>query len=688
MLLGIMENLGIKMKVLLGINQLEGLRGVNKLIQMWRGRVGWIIKRIQNSKIVGQGQKHLVRVVGLVGEEGVEEAKGVEINLAGEDHRVRESLVGTVVREIVGLVMECQQGILLVGTMIKQVVGLNPKLLIGVKRMMVVRMLMHLMIIMDLDGTKDGEQVRRLVKAVTNGTIQNLLVVIGVHQKLQMMTSHLVGTISLLLMKELVVLGMMELVGTKEKVLVKIKTRGGPVKLMIWMETNHLDGVLWIPTECLETGPLTGIRRPLKIEKRVSIKIKGVAGTVEKLQIKVQQLDGVKVLVGKVDQMLEKTRMVEKVVGTQGQVMPIETRILVGVKKVIGMEVGTRALIGAKVIGTLDLAMQVKTKLRLLVIGEVLEVEAETGEVLEVGAVQIEEALEVEVVLEVEVETGEVLEVEVGAVQTEEALEVEVVLVVEVETGVVMVVEVEKGVVLVEVDQTEEDLEVEAVEGGIKVVVGTTVTMVQELGVAEMMVRELGTAEMTLVRIGPLTGTKGQERGGKTKMVQELGTVEVVIRTSHRVGMQEVVELAINLVVGTARGQVGTKEQVQIMQGVEIKLLMQERGGKTKMVQEPGTVEVVIRTSRIVGMQEVVELATNLVVGTKEQVQIMQGMEIKLLMQEVVEQLINLVDGIARVQVGTKEQVMGVRLSHLVGINQKMQVVLGFKICSCRLVLV
>lgn len=75
-------------------------------------------------------------------------------------------------------------------------------------------------------------------------------------------------------------------------------------------------------------------------------------------------MDGVKVLVGKVDQMMDKIRLligVEEVLGTLDQVMPIETRIQVGRKKVIGMEEGVRILIGAKeVIGTLDLVMQTR----------------------------------------------------------------------------------------------------------------------------------------------------------------------------------------------------------------------------------------------------------------------------------------------------------------------------------------
>jgi dihydroxyacetone kinase DhaKLM complex PTS-EIIA-like component DhaM len=193
---------------------------------------------------------------------------------------------------------------------------------------------------------------------------------------------------------------------------------------------------------------------------------------------------------------------------------------------------------------------------------------------------------------------------------------------------VILVIEVGTGVVLmVEVDQTEEDLEVEAVEGGIKVVVGTT--------------------EMTLVRIGPPTGTKVQGRDGKIVTMQELGTMEVVIRTSGRVGMQEVVELAIKLVVGIASCQVGTSQQ------------------RLKMLPVAGTKEL----AQLMKQVEVRKLAVNLVVGiargqvgtsqkrlkmllvagTKELAQQMKQVEVR-------ELAVNLVAGIARGQVGSSHQ--------------------------------
>jgi hypothetical protein len=411
--------------------------------------------------------------------------------------------------------------------MIKQLVGANPDLLIRIEKMIVGRETMHLVIMMDLFGTKEGGQIRRLVKVETNGTAQNPH--LGMHRTLV-----------------------------------------------------------------------------LVVQTRIPVGVKNV------IRLKV----GTRILVG------------AKVIGKLDLVM--QTRIPVGVKNVIRLKVRTRILVGAKVIGKLDLMMQtriligarkeigsleMKIKVRVLVIGQVVGI---LREILEAEAVQIEEALEVEGVLEAETGGGLVVD------QTQEDLEEE--------TVGVLVVEVEVGrteEVLV-VDQTQEDLGIEAVEGGTKAVVGTT--------------------EITLVRISPLTG--------KIMMVQELGTMEeVVITRSGRAGVQEVVELAINPVVGASQQRVkmlllvmlylvgGTKEPVQLM--------MLEEARETIGVQLMKLVEV----RETIGDQMLLVGASGLARTSRPSPRKLK----KLKMQ--------------RVQFGTEEQVQVLQMgvSHLVGINQKMQ---------------
>ena len=151
----------------------------------------------------------------------------------------------------------------------------------------------------------------------------------------------------------------------------------------------------------------------------------------------------------------------------------------------------------------------------------------------EEGALGVE-VVQTEVILEVGVVQTEVV-LEAGEVPTEAASGVEV-------------VQIEEDLV-VEADQVEGNLEAEVVGGEIKMVAGTTVT---------------------LVKISPLAGVVEAipiVRSRKVTMVLSVGIKEAGIRASGRAGIQVpmhpkvLLQLVIQLVVGLARGRAGTKSQ-------------------------------------------------------------------------------------------------------------------------------
>lgn len=224
----------------------------------------------------------------------------------------------------------------------------------------------------------------------------------------------------------------------------------------------------------------------------------------------------------------------------------------------------------------------VMTKLRILVMEQVVGV----GEVV----------LEVEVVLlteeALETEGGEEIEEAMGAEVdhlTEEDLEVEVVQI--------------EAVLVVEVDLTEEDMEAEAVEGGIAVI---------------------GMKTTILVKTRTLTGRMGQTmmaEDGKL-VVEAVGAKEVLIRANHRVGIPQMMDLAIKLVVGErALMRLGNliihaKNHQQAL-GETRGMAVMEEGGK--VVEAVAAKEVMIRANSRVGLLGMRDLAVKLVVGAKAQ---------------------------------------------------------------------
>ena len=201
------------------------------------------------------------------------------------------------VKKTLGLVMGLLQVINLVGAMIELVAGVKARLLMKVEKMVVGKEKMHLMRIMDPVGAKNGVVVKRLVKVGKN--IANP--VIGVIQMLPTRICHLVGIINSMQMKKLVGLEIMTVVGIKEKLLVNIKKHHGKLMRVIWMETPlvfraKMVGVL---LNLHKINPLVGIINPLIMKKMVMVKIKEMVGTVEKLQMPALQVDGGRVVVGK-----------------------------------------------------------------------------------------------------------------------------------------------------------------------------------------------------------------------------------------------------------------------------------------------------------------------------------------------------------------------------------------------------
>lgn len=201
------------------------------------------------------------------------------------------------VKKTLGLVMGLLQVINLVGAMIELVAGVKARLLMKVEKMVVGKEKMHLMRIMDPVGAKNGVVVKRLVKVGKN--IANP--VIGVIQMLPTRICHLVGIINSMQMKKLVGLEIMTVVGIKEKLLVNIKKHHGKLMRVIWMETPLVfrAKIIGVLLNLHKINPLVGIINPLIMKKMVMVKIKEMVGTVEKLQMPALQVDGGRVVVGK-----------------------------------------------------------------------------------------------------------------------------------------------------------------------------------------------------------------------------------------------------------------------------------------------------------------------------------------------------------------------------------------------------
>lgn len=267
-------------------------------------------------------------------------------------------------------------------------------------------------------------------------------------------------------------------------------------------------------------------------KKLVAREIKEMVGTVE-----TRILIGIKKAIGILDPVMEMEIMVlvvgtRKVTGTLVQVLLGRAMTLTGQKREIGTldpMMQTRNLVGGKnkVIGIQDQEMETRNLVGERKVTGTLEAKSNLSRLIigAVGAFEVEEDLEVEGIrteeaLVVEADPTEVA-MEVVADLTEKGLEVEVI-------GEAF------GVGAVRI---EEDLEVEVLEGEIKVVVGTI---------------------MTQVTTSLLTVAKIVVNGLEVMMVLAVGPKEEAL------GNLEIVELAVKLVVGAAKVRAGIILTVQM----------------------------------------------------------------------------------------------------------------------------